>query len=322
MENKIVIAGAGILDVLVKPVKEEVFHKGSVPVETIRLSTGGDALNESIVLARLKNTKPGDAAVRLLTVLGEDEAGKTVASHCEEEGISMELTVQDPGAETGINIVMVQEDGQRSFFTNPKSTLRGLALEHFPEKFPEDAGIFCLASMFVSPKLGNEEMAEVFRRAKQQGMLVCADMTKCKNQETVQDIREALSYVDYLFANEEEASLVTGESDLQKMAERLWGCGVKNVIIKCGNRGCYVKAENLEQQFPAVPGTNCVDTTGAGDAFAAGFLYALSEGKETGECVRWANACGSLATEAVGACVGIRDRKQVLERLRRYSEII
>ena len=54
VRGNVLIVGAGVLDVLVCPVKEDVFRKGSVPVETIRVSAGGDGLNEATVLARLK----------------------------------------------------------------------------------------------------------------------------------------------------------------------------------------------------------------------------------------------------------------------------
>lgn len=316
MGKKIVIAGAGILDVLVCPVEKDVFERGSVPVETIQISTGGDALNEATVLTRISEKKD---QVSLLTLLGRDRAGSTIFEHCRKEGIGTELITEDDSLETGVNIVMIQKDGSRSFFTNPRSSLRKLAVTHFPEKFPDDGGIFCLASIFVSPELGGKELTEIFERAKAQGMCVCADMTKCKNGETADDLREALSCLDYLFVNEEEAAMVTGKRIPEDMAEVLFDCGVKTVLIKCGAEGCYVKSGELAEQFGAVPGTCCVDTTGAGDSFAAGFLCALSEGKPLRECVRWANTCGALATEKVGACEGIQNRKQVLERMKQWE---
>lgn len=320
MREKIVIIGAGILDVLVRPAKEEVFKKGSVPVENIKLSTGGDALNEAVVAARLKNTGTEtrkEAGIYLVSLVGRDEAGEMVLSRCREEGISTEYIIRDADIETGINVVMVQEDGNRSFFTNPKSSLRGLGIAHIPECFPKDAGILCLASIFVSPLLKAGELAEIFKRAREQGMIVCADMTTCKNGEQAEELREAFSYLDYLFANREEAQRITGREGLSEMADVLLACGVKNVLIKCGGGGCYTKNRQGERQFPAVPDTRCIDTTGAGDSFAGGFLCALSEGKSFEECMAWANACGSLATEAVGACTGVQSREQMLERRQR-----
>ena len=330
MKKKVVIAGAGILDVLVQPVREDVFREGSVPVENIKISTGGDALNEATVLARLKRffgnrdqaAENVDEQVYLLSLLGTDKAGMTISAHCQAEGISLALTAQEEMEETGINVVMIQEDGSRSFFTNPKSTLRRLGPIHFPDKFPEDAGVFSLGSIFVSPLLGDGEMADIFAKAKAQGMIVCADMTKCKGHETAENVKHALKELDYLLANEEEAGMVTGKTAAADSAEVLYGYGVKNVIIKCGGRGCYVKNSELAQVFPAVPDTKCIDTTGAGDSFAGGFLYGLSEGMSLETCVAWGNVCGSLATETVGATDGIKSREQVEVRMKRYIDLL
>ena len=118
-------------------------------------------------------------------------------------------------------------------------------------------------SIFVFPRIGAEELEIIFRQAKKQGKIVCADMTKRKKNETVKDIAAALQYVDYLLPNAEEAM--------------------------------------LSEWVPAVSGVRCVDTTGAGDSFAAGFVYALSEGKSLRECVEYANQCGAKAVGSVGA---------------------
>ncbi len=307
--GEIVIAGAGILDVLVYPVDKSVFETGSRPVKSIRVSTGGDALNEATVLARL-GEKP-----ELITLLGEDDAAELIRQHCLKEGISLNLTKSAKGIETGINLVMVQKDGSRSFFTNPESTLRRLSLEHMPEKFPEDARIFCLASMFVSELLGNSQMEMLFKSAENQGLIVCADMTKCKNHETAKEMSSCLSRVDYLFANEEEARMLSEKDKPRDMAETLLAAGAKTVVIKCGSRGCLVKKKNYFCEFPAVPDTACVDTTGAGDAFVAGFLFALSRKWDLSKCARFANACGSLAVESVGSSGSLKSLSQAEERM-------
>lgn len=314
-ENQILIIGAGVLDVLVCPVEKDVFQKGSVSVENIRLSTGGDGLNEATVAARITQTEK----VNLLTLFGDDEAGRMLREHCKKERINLELSVEEKDTPTAVNIVMVTKDGNRSFFTNPRSTLRRLSLEHIPEIFPKEIKILCFASIFVSPLFGPKELEEVFSRAKSQGICVCADMTKCKNGETAEDMRDALSLLDYLFANQEEAKMITKKDNPKEIAMVLRNIGVKNVIIKCGAQGCYVSGTDTTGWFSAAAGTQCIDTTGAGDSFAAGFLCALSEEKNLLECIRWANACGSLAVENVGACTAIRNREQILERIAKLS---
>lgn len=297
--NRIVVIGAAILDVLAVPTGPEVFESGSYPAQDIRMSPGGDALNEAVVLAEL------GADVVLETVIGDDMAGELVLNYCRAHGVAVDGKPRG-GLATGINIVLVEKDGERSFVTNARGSLRSLKLSDIRVPFPQDVGILCFASIFVFPEIGPQELTELFRAAKAQGMLVCADMTKRKNGETLSDIAGALAYVDYLFANEEEAGLVTGESKAQWSAKALWEAGAKHVVIKCGDRGCYIKNGTLERMVPAEKGVRCIDTTGAGDSFAAGFIFALSKGRSFAECAEYANWCGGRAVEEIGATAWIR----------------
>ena len=73
------------------------------------------------------------------------------------------------------------------------------------------------------------------------------------------------------------------------------------MIVKCGARGCFVRNQEMARLFPAVQQAECVDTTGAGDSFAAGFLYGLSEGYGIAECAEYANQCGAKAISVMGA---------------------
>ena len=95
--------------------------------------------------------------------------------------------------------------------------------------------------------------------------------------------------------------LLTGEETVEEAADSLAEAGAGNVVIKCGQKGCYLKSAQKSEWVPAVSGVRCVDTTGAGDSFAAGFVYALSEGKSLRECAEYANQCGAKAVGSVGA---------------------
>ncbi len=291
----IYLVGAAVIDVLVRPAGEEIFRTGSCPVEQIHMSPGGDAMNEAAVLAALGRR------VELCTVIGTDTAGEVIEARCRRLGIRLDPRCKREEMCTGINVVLVQENGERSFFTNPKSSLRRLTLNDIPVPYPGGYGILCFASIFVFPEIGPAELEILFRQAKRQGMLVCADMTKRKKGEFLADLAPALSYVDYLFPNEEEACLLTGAGNANGAAELLYEAGVRNVIIKCGARGCLIRNRTLCEMVPAVRQEVCVDTTGAGDSFAAGFLYALSEGRGLRECAEYANRCGARAVACMGA---------------------
>lgn len=294
-EPEIVIIGASILDVLAYPADEEVFRTGSSPAEDIRLSVGGDALNEATVLARL------GMKVLLETVIGSGKAGKFILDHCRDCGILLPADCVREDFSTGINVVLVSRDGSRHFLTNPHGSLRRLTLQDIHMPFPQSAKIVCFASIFVFPEIGPKELEVIFRTAGEQGKIVCADMTKRKKNETAEELAEALSYVDYLIPNDEEAMLLTGKNTVEEAAESLRGAGVKTVVVKCGSKGCYVCGREKSFWMPAEKNVKCVDTTGAGDSFVAGFLHALAQGRNVRECAEYGDKCGANAVSVAGA---------------------
>lgn len=295
------IIGASIVDVLVTPADERVFAVGSLPAEQIRMSCGGDALNEATVLQKL------GGKVALHTLLGDDEAGKTVLRRMEQVGLDTQNVRIRQDLRTSVNVVLVKPDGTRCFLTDPQSSQRKLQPEDIPLPLPQDTGILCFASMFVFPLMKTREMAALFRTAREQGILVCADMTKRKNGETTADVAEALQYVDYLFPNDAEAMLLTGKDTVEAAARDLLDAGVGTVVVKCGADGCYILTRQGAFRVPAEKAEACRDTTGAGDSFVGGFLYGLSQDLSLEECARLANRCGARAVEKIGATTWIAE---------------
>lgn len=294
-EPEIEIIGASIIDVLVRPAREEVFESGSYEAEDIKMSIGADALNEATILSRMGKK------VRLETIIGKDQAGQFIYRHCEKEGIQLGEGCLRDNETTGINVVLVEPDGNRDFLTNGNGTLRRLTIDDIHMPFPESVKIICFASIFVFPKIGTKEMQEIFETAKKHGKIVCADMTKCKHGETVEDLAPALAHIDYLLPNDAEAMLFTRTDTVEEAAERLREAGVSNVIIKSGKRGCYVSTDEQSVWIPAVQGVHCVDTTGAGDSFVSGFLCGLLNGKDVMECAEYGTICGAKAVKVMGA---------------------
>ena len=192
------IIGATIIDILAAPVNETVFSTGSCPMDTIQMSFGGDALNEAVILSRLGKK------VQLITKVGEDEAGKRVLNFMEENRLSVESVKIQRDLATGINIVLINEKGERHFLTNPHGSLRKLAFEDIDGYLGQAAPIVSFAGMFVSPLLNIAKMKQLFARIKEKDRFLAVDMTKAKNGETLEDIEELLPYIDCIFPNEEE----------------------------------------------------------------------------------------------------------------------
>lgn len=308
-ESGLMVIGAAIGDVTVMPAPKNLPSAGSTPMERIRLSTGGDALNEATVAARL------GCKTALVTLLGRDDMAAIIRSHCDREGVRL-LGPQAPEMDTGLNVVLVDETGERRFLTNANSTLRRLSLAHIlPVLETEEyaaARAVCLASLFVSPALTLTDTEALFRRVKADGKLLCADTTRPKHGETAADAAGALKHLDWFFPNLEEALRLTKADSPRAAAEALLNAGVRHVALKLGGEGCLLASRETDfgedfpssthfRVVPAVPGVHCVDATGAGDTFAASFQCALLAGEPPVRCAAYANAVASLCVEQPGA---------------------
>ena len=104
-----------------------------------------------------------------------------------------------------------------------------------------------------------------------------------------------------------------------QIADCFLACGVKTVVIKTGKDGCFIKRGDMTMKVPAVAGITAIDTIGAGDNFASGFIAALLEGKNLRECARFANATAAISVLSVGATTGVKNRKLVEQLLEEYE---
>ncbi len=313
MKRDVTIIGAAIIDVLAGPVDEKVFELGSQPVNSTRLAFGGDALNEAVVLSQL------GVKVELISKVGNDEAGKRVLDFLQEKQVDVTKVKVEEGLDTGINIVLVTPEGERVFLTNPNGSLRKLSEADVMEQLDDAADIVCMASMFVSPLLDIPAMERIFQKIKSKpGRILVADMTTAKNGESLADIERLLKYIDYIIPNETEAERLTGESDVYRNAELFLEYGASCVVIKRGSKGCLIKTRESQTEVPAYAHAKPLDTTGAGDSFVAGFIFALKNGMLLEECGRFGCAVASCTVETLGANTAIESTELPMKR---YKEM-
>ena len=312
MRPEVIVIGAAIADIPLSPVGPGVFTAHSTELERIRMQVGGDAANEALVLSRLGHTPA------LVSVLGRDAIGDFVLRTLEDGGVDTSGVCRSKEMDTGVNVVLVREDGERTFVTSRAGSLRRLGLSHILPALESpalsSARIACLASLFVSPALTLSDTVTLFDALKAKGLALCADTTKRKRGETLKEAGEALSRLDWFFPNRDEAALLTGRETPDAIADALLEVGVKHVALKLGGEGCLVKSADERHLIPACPGVKRVDTTGAGDTFAGAFIAGLLEGRSIAECGRFANAAAALCVGQVGA-VGKWTRAEAEKRL-------
>lgn len=315
MEKKldVMCLGAAVVDIPLRPVSRDIFDIESYPVDQIAMTVGGDAMNEATIISRLGfNTG-------LMACIGDDAAGQFILRSCQKDGIDTEGLKIDPDVDTSMNIGLVTADGERTFITNRNGSLWKENISHVNFDKMKEAKILSLASIFNCPLLDGKALIKIFKEAKSADMTITADMIMPRLGETLDDIKEALSYVDYFFPNFDEACLLTGETEEDKVAETLYACGVKNVVMKIGKRGCYIRNKDGVMIVPACKGITAIDTIGAGDNFASGFIAGLLQGKDIHDCGVYANCTAAIAVQYPGATSGVQNKEMVEEMLKAYN---
>jgi sugar/nucleoside kinase (ribokinase family) len=129
---------------------------------------------------------------------------------------------------------------------------------------------------------------------------------------------DVLRMVDLFFPNEDEAQLLTGCKDPDQVLRACVAMGLEHTVVKLGPRGAVTLRQNRIYKMTP-PDVHVVDTTGAGDAFDAGFIDAWLSGVDIEEQLRRACICGSLSTRARGALTALPSRQEMLDVVQENS---
>ncbi len=302
---EIVCIGQAVIDCITRGKEEKPHKKNVYRAEKISLNTGGDALNESVILSRLGHR------VKLVCGVGNDVAGNLILHEMEARGIDVSDVTQSDSLTTPIANLMVNRDGTRVSVNSEATMLTGYAPSEHAIK---GAKVVSLASLFRAPWTTAIRSSVSPRRPRHRAIL-CAD-TKMPTYRklALDDIREILPLIDYIFPNENEGEYYTGETEYMAMAEHFRSLGVKNVIIKTGEKGCTVSGGQDQFSMPAYS-VDAVDSTGGGDNFVAGFISALLHGGNLGECCQYGTACAAVCVQSIGATTGVKSRESVEDML-------
>jgi sugar/nucleoside kinase (ribokinase family) len=208
---------------------------------------------------------------------------------------------------SGQSLVFVSPDGERTFATYLGAAANLMPDEIKPEFF-QNSSLFYVEGYLVQ---NHSLILQAVRMAKEEGLKVALDLASFnvveQNLDFLKDI--ITSYVDYVFANEEEAKALTGmppDEALESIAKH-----VEIAIVKIGKYGVMAQCGEERIHVPAVE-ANCIDTTGAGDLFASGFIYGLFSGKSLAECARYGTITAGKTIESIGSKMSNADWNAVL----------
>lgn len=293
----VLLAGNISHDILVRPVDE--FRWGTNTwVEEFIEDMGGNASNCGFALATL------GVPARLLGMVGRDERGEGVLTKLRAAGVDVSHTGRSMEPTT-TTICVTNSKGDRLFFQRVGSSKEAFAEPvEFTPALCAGMSHYHQANLYSLPNL-RRNSGEPMRRARAAGLTVSVDTGWAADGRWMEVLEPALACTDLLFVNEDEAGMLTGSRDPDRVVQVLRDHGASGVVMKRGARGCAVSLAGEEFLSPGFA-VQAVDTTGAGDCFAAGFLAALHRGLGFRDAARFANATGALAVTALGATRGIR----------------
>jgi sugar/nucleoside kinase (ribokinase family) len=251
---------------------------------------GGSACNTNVGVGRL------GGVTRFIGKCGNDELGTFFENDLKRQNV--EPALLQSNSPTGRVLSIVTPDAQRSMFT-----CLGAAAEMLPqdisEKCFENAAVVHIEGYLL---FNSQLILKVLKTARASGALISLDLPSYnvvkESHELLRHIVE--TFVDILMANEDEAQAYTGQADeagaLNALAEK-----VDMAVLKIGERGSLIAHKN--EMLPIRPqgSGHAIDSTGAGDLWAAGFLYGLVNGYPLEKCGVLGSACGYEVCQVMGA---------------------
>ncbi len=259
------------------------------------LSAGGSAANTIHGLAML------GAKAGYIGVIGEDELGGFFVRDLIQAGVDPHMIHSNQ--ETGRAVALITPDSERTFATFLGAAIELSASHLVPSGLPSGSSIFKGYGYFhIEGYLvqNHELIRQAVKLAREHGLIVSLDMASYNVVDANRDFLLSIitEFVDIVFANEDEARSLTGlepEDALEALSDL-----VKIAVVKTGSSGSLVKS-GPDRSVIGIIDVNPVDTTGAGDLYASGFLFGHANGLSLAQCGTLGALLAGNVIEFIGA---------------------
>jgi len=275
---------------------------------------GGAPFNFAVGAARL------GSKVGALCAVGDDQFGEFLLETLKENRIDV-THVKVKRARTTLAFVVRQRGGERSFFfyrlpwAETADTL--LSPDDIEPQYVKGAKILHYSGVALSHSPEREAVRKAVRAAHESGTKVSFDPNirpdLWESPAILRDACEdAFRSSDIILLAKDEVEYLYGEASPEEAADQLLGkYGPEIVAVKLGGKGSYVRSRDGSESLSPAFRVRVVDTTGAGDGWAAGFLHGLARGWELEKCATVANAVGGLVVTRIGAITAMPKRAEL-----------
>ena len=277
---------------------------GRLPATPVS-AAGGSAANTTFGLARL------GLKTAFLGKLGRDDDGALYAQLFHQAGVELSRFKYTTSVRTGQCLCLVTPDSERTM-----RTFLGAAMTLDPQEVQPADFAGCRHAHIEGYVLFNRELARaVLGAARQAGCTISLDLASFEVVAANRDVLDSLldDYIDIVFANEDEAKAYTGSDDPETGLEAL-AQHCHTVAVKLGADGAWLRRGKETARVHAER-VRAIDTTGAGDLWAAGFLYGTLRGHDLATCGQFGAITGAEVVQVMGAAITDDRWNAIKERL-------
>jgi sugar/nucleoside kinase (ribokinase family) len=279
-------------------------------VDDMLLSTGGCAANAAMDLARL------GTRVAVAGKVGNDFFAGFVRQELESKGVDIagvRLSATAPTSRT----VILPVTGQDRRYIHAVGANAELRVEDVDLEQVARARVLYVGGYLLFPGFEPAALGQLFQFARERGIQTVLDVAGPRAEQGLESLAPVLPFTDVFLPNQDEAAIITGESDPWRQSDILLECGVKTIVITRGGEGVVVRTHQTAFAADAMP-IDFVDGSGAGDAFDAGYMVGLLEGWDLERTVAFAAGVGASACTRLGTTRGVFTRAEALDFLDRH----
>jgi sugar/nucleoside kinase (ribokinase family) len=305
MMQDVACLGIIVADVIAKTV-DSLPQRGKLDlIEQVELHLGGCASNAAVDLEKI------GIKTAVIGKVGNDGFGQFVVEEMKRNGVNVRGIKVGLNSRTSASIVSVHSNGERSFMHHLGANAE-FSEGDIDFSIIIESKILFIAGALLMPNFDGDPAAGILSRAKEAGKFTAMDTAWDSTGRWMKPVKPCLPFLDLFIPSIEEAEMLSGLRDPEEIADMFIAEGVKTAVIKLGSRGCFIKNQSGEKHYlDAWTGIKAVDTTGAGDAFAAGFIAGISNGWDLRSCGKFANAAGAHCVMSVGATSGLKSAGEI-----------
>ncbi|WP_422924963.1 carbohydrate kinase family protein [Singulisphaera sp. PoT] len=300
--SPVVCAGVVVADHLCTPISHLPVAGELVKADELVLHIGGCASNAAVVLSKL------GIKASVCGKVGDDVFGQFVAETLRSHGLDTGTLFIDKERATSQTLI-INVKGQDRRFVHSFGANAGLVAEDLDAVLETPPRILYLGGYLILPGLDPEGLARRFAAARKAGVTTVLDVAVPGPGDHLDKLRPVLAETDVFLPNTDEAAVILGESDAVLQAKAFRELGARHVVITRGDKGAIALSETLQVELGTYPIT-FIDGSGGGDAFDAGYIAGLLEGRSEIECLKLASAIGASCVRAIGTTAGIFNRDE------------